>query len=99
MHSALSWLRKNPHAWLMGYWAFYLFGFFSLEQLDPEYTIIFGHWASLEGKGTPEGVIGLDTGCCWGGDLTMLRWEDRRYFTQPANRGEAPDHAGRLAAS
>ena len=40
MHSALSWLRKNPHAWLMGYWAFYLFGFFSLEQLDPEYTII-----------------------------------------------------------
>ena len=40
MHSALFWLRKNPHAWLMGYWAFYLFGFFSLEQLDPEYTII-----------------------------------------------------------
>ena len=40
MHSALSWLRKNPHAWLMGYWGFYLFSFFSLEQLDPEYTII-----------------------------------------------------------
>lgn len=73
---------------------------FELPRLvDPEYTIVFGHWASLEGKGTPEGVIGLDTGCCWGGDLTMLRWEDRRYFTQPANRGEAPDHAGRLAAS
>ena len=69
------------------------------RPVDPEYTIVFGHWASLEGKGTPEGVIGLDTGCCWGGDLTMLRWEDRRYFTQPANRGEAPDHAGRLAAS
>ncbi|GJK49298.1 TPA: bis(5'-nucleosyl)-tetraphosphatase (symmetrical) [Serratia marcescens] len=73
---------------------------FELPRLvDPEYTIVFGHWASLEGKGTPEGVIGLDTGCCWGGDLTMLRWEDRRYFTQPANRGEAPDHDGRLAAS
>ena len=40
MHSAFSWLRKNPHAWLMAYWVFYLVGFFSLEQLDPEYTII-----------------------------------------------------------
>ncbi|ROR05198.1 bis(5'-nucleosyl)-tetraphosphatase (symmetrical) ApaH [Erwinia sp. JUb26] len=51
-----------------------------------EYTIVFGHWASLEGKGTPEGIIGLDTGCCWGGTLTMLRWEDKRIFTQVSNR-------------
>jgi len=51
-----------------------------------EYTIVFGHWASLEGKGTPEGVIGLDTGCCWGGTLTMLRWEDKRVFTQVSSR-------------
>ena len=50
-----------------------------------EYTIVFGHWASLEGKGTPEGIIGLDTGCCWGGELTMLRWEDKQIFTQAAN--------------
>lgn len=51
-----------------------------------EYTIVFGHWASLEGKGTPEGIIGLDTGCCWGGTLTMLRWEDKRVFTQVSSR-------------
>lgn len=51
-----------------------------------EYTIVFGHWASLEGKGTPEGIIGLDTGCCWGGVLTMLRWEDKAWFVQPSNR-------------
>lgn len=51
-----------------------------------DYTIIFGHWASLEGKGTPEGIIGLDTGCCWGGSLTMLRWDDRQLFIQPSNR-------------
>lgn len=58
---------------------------FELPRLvDAGYTLIFGHWASLVGKGTPEGIIGLDTGCCWGGKLTMLRWEDRRYFTQPA---------------
>ncbi len=52
--------------------------------VDSAYTVIFGHWASLEGTRTPLGIIGLDTGCCWGGKLTMLRWEDRRYFTQIA---------------
>ncbi len=51
-----------------------------------EYSIVFGHWASLEGQGTPAGIYALDTGCCWGGDLTMLRWEDKRYFRQPSNR-------------
>ena len=30
--------------------------------------------ASLEGKGAPRGIYALDTGCCWGGQLTMLRW-------------------------
>ena len=51
-----------------------------------EYSIAFGHWASLEGKGTPEGIYALDTGCCWGGSLTCLRWEDKHYFVQPSNR-------------
>lgn len=55
-------------------------------RVTPDYTIVFGHWASLEGKGTPEGIIGLDTGCCWGGSLTMLRWEDKAWFVQPSNR-------------
>lgn len=50
------------------------------------YSIVFGHWASLMGKGTPDNIYGLDTGCCWGGELTMLRWEDKRYFVQPSNR-------------
>ncbi|MCI1680273.1 MAG: bis(5'-nucleosyl)-tetraphosphatase (symmetrical) ApaH [Ewingella americana] len=50
------------------------------------YSIAFGHWASLEGKGAPEGVYALDTGCCWGGVLTMIRWEDKQYFTQRSNR-------------
>ncbi len=59
-----------------------------------EYSIVFGHWASLEGKGTPEGIYALDTGCCWGGELTCLRWEDKALFRQPSNRhreqGEEP---------
>ncbi|WP_437215638.1 bis(5'-nucleosyl)-tetraphosphatase (symmetrical) ApaH [Pectobacterium sp. LFLA-215] len=54
------------------------------SQVAGEYTIAFGHWASLEGKGTPENIYALDTGCCWGGELTMLRWDDKRYFTQPS---------------
>ncbi|PLV62625.1 bis(5'-nucleosyl)-tetraphosphatase (symmetrical) [Erwinia sp. E602] len=58
--------------------------------LPADYTVIFGHWASLEGKGTPDNVIGLDTGCCWGGTLTLLRWEDRQVFVQPSNREVTP---------
>ncbi len=46
-------------------------------------TVLFGHWAALEGYHS-EQVIGLDTGCVWGGFLTMLRWEDKRFVTQPA---------------
>ncbi|CCG88327.1 bis(5'-nucleosyl)-tetraphosphatase (symmetrical) ApaH [Erwinia piriflorinigrans] len=51
-----------------------------------DYTIVFGHWASLEGKGTPEGIFALDTGCCWGGSLSMLRWEDKQMFIEASQR-------------
>lgn len=59
------------------------------SQIAPEYAIAFGHWASLEGQGTPENIYALDTGCCWGGKLTMLRWEDKRYFIQPSLENDA----------
>lgn len=47
-------------------------------------TLVFGHWAALGGIQTPK-LIGLDTGCVWGGHLTMLRWEDGARFTQKSS--------------
>lgn len=49
------------------------------------YAIAFGHWAALEGKGTPPGIYALDTGCCWGGTLTALRFEDKTWFRIPGH--------------
>ena len=54
------------------------------SDLNQNYSIAFGHWAALNGKGTPDNIYALDTGCCWGGELTLLRWEDKTYFKQPA---------------
>lgn len=53
------------------------------NRIELEKTAIFGHWAALEGYQSDK-VIGLDTGCVWGGTLTMLHWEEQRYFSQPA---------------
>ncbi|OOH91239.1 bis(5'-nucleosyl)-tetraphosphatase (symmetrical) [Pasteurellaceae bacterium 15-036681] len=57
---------------------------FELENpLFDEVDIIFGHWASLIGYVAPPRIYALDTGCVWGNHLTMLRWEDKKIFTQP----------------
>ncbi|AIN47483.1 bis(5'-nucleosyl)-tetraphosphatase (symmetrical) ApaH [Candidatus Palibaumannia cicadellinicola] len=53
------------------------------SPIAEKYSIVFGHWASLMGNGTPKGIYGLDTGCCWGGELTLLCWEDKKFIRIP----------------
>jgi len=47
-----------------------------------EVTIAFGHWAAL-GLRIKKRLLGLDSGCVWGGRLTAIRLEDRQLFQVP----------------
>lgn len=44
-----------------------------------EITVAFGHWASL-GLYLKPGLIGLDSGCVWGGKLSTVRLEDQKLI-------------------
>ena len=44
------------------------------------YSILFGHWAALQGDVEQHNIYALDTGCVWGGQLSMLRLEDKEWF-------------------
>lgn len=51
-----------------------------------EETQLFGHWAALGGidRSEREGnaVIGLDTGCVWGGCISMLNLDSREWLRE-----------------
>lgn len=42
--------------------------------------IIFGHWAALEGRCDEPGISALDTGCVWGGCMTLLNVDSGEQF-------------------
>jgi bis(5'-nucleosyl)-tetraphosphatase (symmetrical) len=61
------------------------------DRRTKDLTIIFGHWSTL-GIWRKDGVIGLDTGCVWGGTLTAVRVDDGRrdFFQTRCPQRQAP---------
>jgi bis(5'-nucleosyl)-tetraphosphatase (symmetrical) len=53
---------------------------YEYEKITPEATLLFGHWAAIEGRTGRKQVHALDTGCVWGRDLTLMRLEDRQRY-------------------
>ena len=52
-------------------------------------TVIFGHWSTLGLLMRPN-LLGLDTGCVWGGSLTAVSLHDRELFQVKCHRERDP---------
>jgi bis(5'-nucleosyl)-tetraphosphatase (symmetrical) len=59
---------------------------FEHPRLSQPTRVIFGHWSAL-GLVRSHGVLGLDTGCVWGGTLTAVDLDARRSPLSVACRG------------
>jgi bis(5'-nucleosyl)-tetraphosphatase (symmetrical) len=53
------------------------------NRLITDHTLLFGHWAAVNGETGVAGIEALDTGCVWGNSLTALRLDDRQRFATP----------------
>jgi len=63
-----------------------LLPWYELSSTINETTWVFGHWAALMGKCSHQNVYPIDTGCVWGNHLTLLRWHDKKMFTEPSHK-------------
>ena len=52
-----------------------------MQYKKKQYTLVFGHWAALNGKCNELNVRALDTGCIWGDRLSAWRFEDDKFFS------------------
>jgi len=51
--------------------------------------IVFGHWSTL-GLVLQPNLLGIDTGCVWGGRLSAVRLEDRALFQVECRQHQRP---------
>jgi bis(5'-nucleosyl)-tetraphosphatase (symmetrical) len=71
-----------------------LFPWFSAPgRRSTDAIVVYGHWSAL-GLQIRPGVIGLDTGCLWGGQLSALRLEDHLLTQVDCPQFQAPASAG-----
>jgi len=57
----------------------YLPWFSHKQRKTRDQKIIFGHWAALEGHCDEPGVFALDSGCVWGGSMTLMNIDSGEY--------------------
>jgi bis(5'-nucleosyl)-tetraphosphatase (symmetrical) len=55
-------------------------------------TVVFGHWSALGLKLEPK-LIGLDSGCVWGGQLSAVCLEDRSLLQEQCPQFKEPKKA------
>ena len=56
------------------------FAFFDIEARASKHcTVVFGHWSTQGLLMRPE-LLGLDSGCVWGGALSAVRLANRELF-------------------
>lgn len=59
------------------------------DRRSRDTLVVFGHWSTL-GVLVRDDVVGLDSGCVWGGALTAIRLEDRALFQVPCPQAQRP---------
>lgn len=59
------------------------------DRRTQDVTVVFGHW-SQRGLVLRPNLIGVDTGCVWGGKLTAVRLSDRALFQVDCPQYQVP---------
>jgi bis(5'-nucleosyl)-tetraphosphatase (symmetrical) len=63
------------------------------QRRTAETTVVYGHWSALGLRLRPH-LLGLDSGCVWGGCLSAVRLSDRALFQVHCAQAQVPDGAG-----